>query len=169
MKTSHIMPISKILIGLCTIRQKIITKKHFCRSYLQCFSSEKVLIEYKETSLGTNGKQSIKLKSGSMKFKNYLKQLAAPSKISADFESLLKWIKRNNGNKNTSYTEKYQDHILFSLAYNVVCIDDKFSKILVLCRGKNAVNKFIEAIHKDYDCCKKIIKKDFNKNFIISL
>ena len=165
MKTSHIMPISKILIGLCTIRQK----KHFCRYYLQCFSSEKVLIEYKETSLGTNGKQSIKLKSGSMKFKNYLKQLAAPSKISADFESLLKWIKRNNGNKNTSYTEKYQDHILFSLAYNVVCIDDKFSKILVLCRGKNAVNKFIEAIHKDYDCCKKIIKKDFNKNFIISL
>ena len=49
-------------------------KKHFCRYCLQCFSSEKVLIEYKETSLEINGKQSIKLKRGSFKFKNYLKQ-----------------------------------------------------------------------------------------------
>ena len=39
-------------------------KKHFCRYCLQCFSSEKVLIEYKETSLEINGKQSIKLKRG---------------------------------------------------------------------------------------------------------
>ena len=49
-------------------------KKHFCRYCLQCFSSEKALIEYKETSLEINGKQSIKLKRGSFKFKNYLKQ-----------------------------------------------------------------------------------------------
>ena len=39
-------------------------KKHFCRYCLQCFSSEKVLIEYKETSLEINGKHSIKLKRG---------------------------------------------------------------------------------------------------------
>ena len=39
-------------------------KKHLCRYCLQCFSSEKVLIEYKETSLEINGKHSIKLKRG---------------------------------------------------------------------------------------------------------
>ena len=32
---------------------------------------------------------------------------------------------------------------------------------------KNAVNKFIEAIFKEYDYCKKIIKH-FNKNLVMS-
>ena len=34
---------------------------------------------------------------------------------------------------------------------------------------KNDVNKFIEAILKEYDCCKKGIKKHFNKNLIMSV
>ena len=36
----------------------------------------------------------------------------------------------------TSYTEKYQDHIPCRFAYKVACIDDKFSKPVVLYRGK---------------------------------
>ena len=48
-------------------------KKHFCKYYLQCFSSEKTLIKHKENCLIINGKQSIKLKSGSIKFKNISK------------------------------------------------------------------------------------------------
>ena len=51
--------------------------------------------------------------------------------------------------------KKYQDHIPCSFAYNVVCIDDKFSKPVVLYRGKNAADKFIEAILKEFDYCKK--------------
>ena len=51
-------------------------KKHFCKCCLQCFSSEKVWIEHKENCLIINGKQSIKLKGGSIEFKNYFKQLA---------------------------------------------------------------------------------------------
>ena len=43
----------------------------------------------------------------------------------------------NNKYKNTLDTEKYQDHIPSSFADKVVCIDDKFSKRAVLCRGKN--------------------------------
>ena len=35
-------------------------------------------------------------------------------------------------------------------------------------RGKNAAYKFIEAILKEYDYCKKIMKKHFNKNLITS-
>lgn len=38
--------------------------------------------------------------------------------------------------KKTSYTEKY--HIPFSFAYTLVLIDDKFSKLVVLYRRKNA-------------------------------
>ena len=37
------------------------TKKHFCRYCLQCFSSERVLIEHKEICLEINDKQSVKL------------------------------------------------------------------------------------------------------------
>ena len=51
-------------------------------------------------------------------------------------------------NNNTSYTEKYQKQIPCSFAYIVVSIDDTFSKPCVLYTGKNAINKFIEAIYK---------------------
>ena len=84
-----------------------------------------------------NGKQSIKLRSGSITFKNYFKQLPRPLKIYADFEYILKRVKSNDKH-NGSYTEKYQDHIPCSFAYKVFCID-KFSKKVVLYRGKNAV------------------------------
>ena len=45
----------------------------------------------------------------------------------------------------------------------------KFSKDAVLYRGKNAAYKFIEAILKENDYCKKVMKKHFNKNLIMSV
>ena len=33
---------------------------------------------------------------------------------------------------NASYTKKYQDHIPYSCAYKVVCINNKFKKQVVL-------------------------------------
>ena len=33
--------------------------------------------------------------------------------------------------------KKYQDHVPCSFAYKVVCVDDKFSKPIVLYRGEN--------------------------------
>ena len=35
-----------------------------------------------------------------------------------------------------SYTSKYQDHIPCSFAYKLVCVDDKYSKDVLLYRGK---------------------------------
>ena len=159
------MSISKILTDLCVMRQKY--KKHFCKYCLHCFSNEKFLIEHKETCLKITGKQSIKLKGGSIELKNHFKQLAVPFRIYADYESLLKDVQSSN-KSNISYTEKYQDHIPWSYAYKIVCIDNKISKKGLLYRGKTAVYKFIEAILKEYDYCKKIIKKHFNKNLIMS-
>ena len=147
MKTSFIMSILKILTDLCAIRQK-----HFCKYCLQCFSSKRVLIENKEICLKINGKERVKLKIDSIKFKNYFKQLATPFKIYADFQSILKGVKNNDKN-NASYTKKYQAHIPCSFAYKFVCIDDKFSKPIVLYRGKNTVEKFIEAVLKEYHNC----------------
>ena len=67
-------------------KRKSRTKKHFCRNCLQCFNSEKVLQKHKENCLKINGKLSVNLKSGSIKFKNHSKQLAVPFKIYADFQ-----------------------------------------------------------------------------------
>ena len=39
-------------------------KKWFCRSCLQCFSSENVLIKHKEDCLSINGVQSVKAEEG---------------------------------------------------------------------------------------------------------
>ena len=61
-------------------------KKWFCKSCLQCCSCENVLIKHKEKCLSINGKQSVKLEEGIIKFENYFKQIPVPFKIFADFE-----------------------------------------------------------------------------------
>ena len=116
----------------------------------------------------TNGKLTVKLKSGSIEFKNHFKQLAVSLKIYADFESLLKGVQSSDKN-NASYTDKYKDNIPCSFAYQVVCTGNKSSKLVVLYRRKNAVYKFIKAILEEYDYCKKMMKKHFNKNLIMSV
>ena len=121
---------------------------------MQCFSSGKILIEHKEICLKINGKQSVELKSGIIEFKNYFKQIAVPFKIYADTECNLEKIHVNVRDKNTSYTEKYQNHILCNFAYKLVCIDDKFSKPVLLYRGKYAIYNLIETFLEEYDYCK---------------
>ena len=119
----------------CVIKQKIKIKNILANVVYSVLIVKKFLIKHKENSLIINGKQSVKVKSGSISFKNYFKQLPVPFKIYADFECILKRVRgshRNNG----SYTEKYQDHILCSFVYKVVCVYNKFSKKVVLYRGK---------------------------------
>ena len=123
------------------------------------------MIEHKKDCLVINGKQSVRLKSGSIEFKNYFKQLAVLFTIYADFECLLKGTKSSDKN-NSSYNEKYQDYISCSFAYKAVCVDNIFSEKVMLYRGKNAGYKFIETILKENDYFKKIIKKHFNKNLV---
>ena len=87
------------------------------------FRSEKGLIEHKGNCLKRNGKQNVKLKSGSLSFKNYFKQLSVRFKIYADFECILKKVECDSIKNNSSCTEKYQSHIPCSFAYKVFCID----------------------------------------------
>ena len=61
-------------------------KKCFCKSCLQCFSSENMLIKHKEDCLNINGVQFVGVEQGTIEFQNYFKQLAVPFKIYADFE-----------------------------------------------------------------------------------
>ena len=42
----------------------------------------------------------------------------------------------------------------------LLCVDDKFTKPIVAFRGENTAYKFIEAILKEYEYCKKVVKKN---------
>ena len=116
-----------------------------------------------------NDEKTVKLRSGSTKFKNHFKQIAVTFKIYADFEWSLEKIHTNKRGNDTSYTGKNENHIPCSFAYKVVCVDDSFSKLVVLYRGKNVVYKFIERILEKYVCCKKVMNEHFNKNLVMSV
>ena len=51
------------------------------------------MLKHQEVCLKINGKQTVKLRSGSNKFKNNFKQLAVPFKFYADFECYVKGVK----------------------------------------------------------------------------
>ena len=150
-------------------KTKCKNQKLFCRYGLQCFSSDSVLMEHKAICREINDKQKVKLESSTVKFKNHFIQIAALFKIYADFEFILKSLQIIDRDKNTSYTEKYQDHVSYTFGYKFLCNDDKFSKSTILYRGGNSVNKLIEEILKEYEYCKKLMKKHFNKNLIMSV
>ena len=138
-------------------------KKWLCRSCLQCFSKENLLIKHKEDCLSINEIQSVKVEEGIIQFENYFKQLPISFKIYADFECSLRDVESYEG----SYTKKYHCHVPCSFACKIVCTDDRFSKPIVVYRGETAAYEFIKAILKEYKYCKKIMKKHFKKNLIM--
>ena len=78
-------------------------KKYFCKSCLQRFSSKNVLTGHKDVCLSINGVQSVRLKKGTIEFKNYFKQILVPLKIYADFGCNLKSVESYEG----SYSKEY--------------------------------------------------------------
>ena len=92
MKINQTMCISKILTDSCVIKQNVKIKNTFVNVVYNVLAAKKNLIKDKENCLIINGKQNIKLKSGSIEIKNYSKQLTVPFKIYGDFESLLKEV-----------------------------------------------------------------------------
>ena len=143
-------------------------KKYFCKCCIKCFRSENVLNEHKKDCLLINCGKNIKLEKGFIEFKKFNRQVPVPFKVYADFKCLLKSVDCGFDNDCFSYTKKYQDRIPCSFAYKLVCVDDKFSKDVVLYRGKKAVFKFIQCIFKEYEYCRNVMKKHFYKSVIIT-
>ena len=129
-------------------------KKCFCKSCLHCFGSNNVLTQHTEVCLSINGAQSVRLEKGTTEIKNYFKQIPVSFKICADFECNLERVENYEG----CYSKTYQDHIPYSFAYKLVCVDNKASKPIVGFRGEDAAFKFIEAIPKEHEYCKKLMK-----------
>ena len=72
-------------------------EKWFCRSCLQYFSSENVLIKHKEDCLSINGLQSVEVEKGIIEFEDYFKQLPVSFKLYADFERNLRDVEIYEG------------------------------------------------------------------------
>ena len=123
-----------------------------------------MLKKHKEVCLIINAAQYVRLEKGTIEFKNYFKQIPVPFNIYTKFESNLKSVEIFEG----SHSKKYEDHLSCSFAYKLICVNDKFTRPVVVFRDKNAAYKFIEAIHKKFEYCKKVRKKHFNKNLIIN-
>ena len=157
------MCISKILTDLCLTKQRIKTKSNFARVFLHCFSSKNVLTEHKDICLSINGAQSL-----SKKRNNWVQKLfqtnASSIFVYANSDHNLESVKSYEA----SYSKKYEDCILSSFAYKLVCVDDRFSKPIVVFKVTNAAYKFIEPILKEYQYCKKVINRHFNKNWTMS-
>ena len=129
MKTSHIRCISKTLTDLCFTKQGIKTKTTFAKVFCNV----------------------VVVKMCCQSIKQFVWAIPVPFKIYADFECNLKSVESYEG----SYSKKYQDHVPCSFAYKLVCVDDKFSKSIVVFRGENAAYEFIEPIPKECEYCKK--------------
>ena len=119
---------------------------------------------HREDCLSINGIQSVRLGKGTIEFKNCFKQILASFQIYVGFASDLESVEIYEG----SCSKKYQNHNPSSFAYIVVCIDDRSSKAIVVFRGENTAYVFIKAILKEYEYCRKVMKKNFNKNLIMS-
>ena len=77
------MSILKVLTDLYTMRQNARLKNTFASIVYNLSIVKEFSQSIKKLVLKINGKQTVKLESGSIKFKNHFKQLAVPFKIYA--------------------------------------------------------------------------------------
>ena len=71
--------------------------KWFCKSCLQCFSSETMVTKHTKGCLSINGKKSVKLEERTIEFESYSKEKSVPFKIYADFEFNLRGVESCEG------------------------------------------------------------------------
>ena len=88
--------------------------------------------------------------------------------IYPDFESIL--VPEDNGkqNPNESSTNKYQKYDACSYGYNLVCVDDKFSKPFKSYLGEDVVYNFISSMIEESKYCTDVMKKHFNEELVMT-
>ena len=126
-------------------------KKWFCKSCLQCFSSENVLIKHKEDCLSINGQQSINLEKGTIEFKNYFKQIPVPFKIYADFECNLKSVKSYEG----SYSKNIKITFLVVLLTNLFMLLINLVSRLLFTEMKMLLTNLLKQFLRSMNAVKK--------------
>ena len=88
--------------------------------------------------------------------------------IYSDFESILAPEDNGKQNLNEFYTNKYQKHIACSYGYNLVGIDDNFSKRFKSYIGEDAAFNFVNSIVEESKYSSEVMKKHFRKELGIT-
>ena len=110
--------------------------------------------------MSINGKQSVKLEKGIIKFENYFQQIPVPFKIYADFECNLKSVKCNEG----SYTKNVKITFLVVLPIKLfVFMIDLLSHLLFI-EVKMQLMNLLKQFLRKINIAEKIMNKYFNKN-----
>ena len=94
-------------------------------------------------------------------FRNFGTFLKAPLVIYADFKFVL--VSSTDNSYNGSNTEKYQDHIIFSYGYKLICADKQYSKPYKSYFGEDAINKFLYDMMNECEYCHRVIEREINK------
>ena len=137
-------------------------RKHFCCYFLHAFSAEEILKRHIKDCFKISRKQRIiQPKTGECVNESKIK---SPFIIYVDFESILGPEDDGKQNPEDSYTNKYQKQIACSYGYNLVCVDDKFSKPFKTYLGKDAVYKFINNMIEESKYCSEAIRNILRKN-----
>ena len=136
-------------------------RKHFCMSYLQNFTTKKILNSHSERCLLINETQAVRYETETIRFKNFDKQIPIPFKIYAYSECLLKGVNIKKG----GYTKIYQNHVPNSIGAKLVCIDNEFALPTKTFTGSNSIKEFIEWIFEQQKYCNlSIVLKNLIKN-----
>ena len=110
--------------------------------------------EHEELYLSINSTQSVRFEKGTVEFKNNFKRIPVSFKSYTDFECNLDSVERYEG----SYSKNIKITFLVVLLINFFVLMMNVKPIVVF-RGENAAYEFIEAILKEYEYCKKVMKK----------
>ena len=106
-----------------------------------------MLIKHRENCLSINGKQSVILEKGIIKFENYFKQIPVPFKIYADFECNLRGVESYEG----SYTKNIKITLLVVLLIKLyVLMIDLLSQLLFIeakMQLTNLLKQFLRSIN----------------------
>ena len=103
-----------------------------------------------------------------VKLNNFEKKIKSPFIFYADSESILVPEENGKENPNESYTNKYQKHVACSYGYELVYVDDKFSKPFKSYLGEDAVYNFISSMIEKNKYCSDVMKKHFNKELFMA-
>ncbi|XP_072389467.1 uncharacterized protein [Diabrotica undecimpunctata] len=83
-----------------------------------------------------------------LQFSNFQKQMQVPFVIYADFESILQPIQYATPSDNSPFTVKTYQHTPYSFGFYVKCYFDDSLSQLIIYRGDNVVEKFIQKLEE---------------------
>ena len=122
-------------------------KKWFCKSRLQSFSRESVLIKHKEDCLSINGKKSVKLQERITEFENYFKQIPVPFKIYADFKCNLRDVESYEGSYTKNIKITFLVVLLIKLFVLMIGLLSQLLFIEVKMQLMNLLKQFLRSIN----------------------